>query len=372
MQERILVAIKEVDISDICHFQNLVDCKSLSEILIKADKISFAVDVGILKIDNKNAQILVGRIKDKIKTISNFVVNVILTSSRTDSIYPEKEIADEKSKSFQAKNSYNQSSNSKSSIVRGVKNIIAVASGKGGVGKSTVAVNLAISLRKIGYKVGLVDADIYGPSIAYLMNLQGKPESDGSLMIPITSYGVECISVGSLVEASKASIWRGPMVTKVLTQLISGVKWLDIDYLIIDLPPGTGDVHLSLVQQFKPDGVVLVSTPQNLAVIDVVKAVDMFKTLQIPILGVLQNMAYLLEEKNGNTSKNYIFGKDVAKKMAIDLGLDFLGDIPISSEVNQANDNHNPICNQIPNHLIAFEFGQIAEKILDKIKSYTV
>ena len=345
MQDKILDAIKSINISNISQFHNLIDAKALSEIIIKADKISFAIDIGILKIDSKIAQNLIEKIKAELKNISDFQVNIILTKS-----------SDEQQSKAPEAHSH--------SVVKGVKNIIAVASGKGGVGKSTVAVNLAISLKRLGFRVGLVDADIYGPSIAYLMNLQGKPESEGNLMIPINSYGIDCMSVGSLVEAGKAAVWRGPMVTKVLTQLIAGTKWNNIDYLIIDLPPGTGDVHLSLVQQFKPSGVVVVSTPQNLAIIDVIKAVDMFKTLQIPILGVVQNMAYLLDESG---KKNYIFGQDLTKKMAENLGLNFLGDIPISPETNQANDTQNPICNQNPSHPIAFLCGEITENILDSL-----
>ncbi len=351
MQKKILNLIQQINIADICQFQNLVESKALSEIIVKADKISFVIDIGILGVDSKIAQILVEEIQDKLKNISDLPVNIILTKSQAEPQSKSKEIVEH-------------------SIVKGVKKIIAVASGKGGVGKSTVAANLAISLKRIGYKVGLVDADIYGPSITYLMNLEGKPKSEGNLMIPIQSYGVDCMSVGSLVDANKAAVWRGPMVTKVLTQLITGTKWDNIDYLIIDLPPGTGDVHLSLVQQFKPDGVVLVSTPQNLAVIDVIKAVDMFKTLQTPILGVVQNMAYLLSEDKSD--KNYIFGQDLAKKMAKDLALNFLGDIPISSAINQANDTQNPICNSNSSHIIAFEFGQIAENVIDVLKLDTV
>ena len=348
MQETILNAIQDINIKDVCQFQNLAESKSLSKIIIKEGKISFSIDIGILAIDIKTGEQLAEKIKDKLKSISDFTTNIILTST-DQSAKSQAPIAEKKSHS----------------VVKGVKNIIVIASGKGGVGKSTVAVNLAISLKKLGFKIGLVDADIYGPSIAYLMNLQGKPKSESNLMIPINSYGIDCISVGSLVEAEKAAVWRGPMITKVLTQLIAGTKWgdkkSDIDYLIIDLPPGTGDVHLSLIQQFKPDGAVLVSTPQNLAIIDVIKAVDMFKTLQVPILGVVQNMAYLLDEKG---EKNYLFGKDLAKKMAKDLGLKFLGDIEISAQINQANDNQNPICNSNPSNNIAFDFGKIAEELI--------
>ncbi|MES2676810.1 MAG: Mrp/NBP35 family ATP-binding protein [Pseudomonadota bacterium] len=345
MQKKILDAIKQINIKDLCQFENLVASKALSEIILKADKISFAIDIGILEIDSKTAQILVEKIQKQLKNVSDLPVNIVLTKSQSQ-MQAKPQAAEHK-------------------IVKGVKKIIVVASGKGGVGKSTVAANLAISLKRIGYKVGLADADIYGPSVAYLMNLQGKPENEGNLMIPISNYGIDCISVGSLVEATKASVWRGPMVTKVLTQLIAGTKWSEIDYLIIDLPPGTGDVHLSLIQQFKPDGVVLVSTPQNLAVIDVIKAVDMFHTLQTPILGVIQNMAYLLNE---NGEKNYIFGQRAVKDMAKDFTIKILGEIPINPQINQANDDRNPICNSNPSHPIAFEFGRIAEDLVDLLK----
>jgi ATP-binding protein involved in chromosome partitioning len=347
MQEKILNLLKKIPTQDICQFQNLIESQALSEIIVKADKISFAIDIGILGIDSKIAQNLVDKIQSELKNISNLPVNIILTKSQAEQPILTKSPTQEHS------------------VVKGVKKIIAIASGKGGVGKSTVAVNLAISLKRIGYKVGLVDADIYGPSVAYLMNLQGKPKSEGNLMIPIKSYGVDCISVGSLIEAKKAAIWRGPMVSKVLTQLISGTKWEDIDYLIVDLPPGTGDVHLSLVQQFKPDGVVLVSTPQNLAVIDVIKAVDMFNGLQIPILGVVQNMAYLLGE---NGEKNYIFGNEAVGNMAKDFDIKILGNIAINQEINQTNDDRKPICEQNPSSEIAFEFGKIAEDIVDNLK----
>ena len=345
MQEKILNYILTINTSDFCKFSNLVESKSLSQIVIKKDTINFAIDIGILAIDIKTGDKLAEKIKDTLKTVCDLKVNIILTSTDKSTQYQEKPII---TKSH--------------SIVSGVKNIIVIASGKGGVGKSTVSVNLAISLKRLGFKIGLVDADIYGPSIAYLMNLQGKPQNDGNLMIPIKNHDIDCISVGSLVEANKAAVWRGPMITKILTQLITGTKWSDIDYLIIDLPPGTGDIQLSLIQQFKPDGAILVSTPQSLAIIDVIKAADMFKTLKVPVFGVIQNMAYLTDE-SGN--KNYIFGKDLAKKMAEDLGLNFLGDIEISSKINQTNDDQNPICNSYPSSSIALNFGKIAEKLIN-------
>ena len=345
MQEKIQNIINNININNICPFKNLIDAKALSKIIIKNNTINFAIDIGILKINNHTAQILTKKITNELNKITNHSINIILTQNQSTSQPPSPD-------------------NNTQNIVKGVKNIIVIASGKGGVGKSTVSVNLAISLKRLGYKIGLVDADIYGPSITHLMNLKGKPKTKNNLMIPIHSYGIDCISVGSLVEANKAAVWRGPMITKVLTQLISGSKWNDIDYLIIDLPPGTGDVHLSLIQQFKPNGAILVSTPQKLSTIDVVKAIDMFQTLKTPILGIIQNMSYLLDKK-GN--KNYLFGKDNVKKMTKNLKLNFLGDIPISPTINQNNDDQNPICNQNPSHNISLTFGIITENLLEKL-----
>lgn len=211
--------------------------------------------------------------------------------------------------------------------VAGVKKIIAVASAKGGVGKSTIACNLAVSAARSGLSVALVDADIYGPSIPHLMNLSDKPDQKDNLILPLMSHGVKCISIGSLIDPSAAGVWRGPMVTKILYQLIRSVNWKAdgkvVDLMIIDMPPGTGDVYLSIAEKFPLAGVVIVSTPQELAVIDVVRSIDCFEKLKVPILGMIQNMSYL--ESGGE--KKYLFGKDGAKKLAEKRGIKFLADV---------------------------------------------
>ncbi len=246
--------------------------------------------------------------------------------------------------------------------VVGVKKIIAVASAKGGVGKSTIACNLAVSLKQSGLNVALVDADIYGPSIPHLMNLSGKPEQKNELILPLMSHGVKCISIGCMIDAGAAGVWRGPMVTKILYQLIRSVNWKsdgkEVDVMIIDMPPGTGDVYLSVAEKFPLLGVVIVSTPQSLSVIDVVKSIDCFAKLKIPILGLIQNMSYL--EINGE--KKFLFGKDGAKKLAEEMKLNFLGEVPLLQEISDLSDNRQMAV------LIDSKIAEIFKQILQKLK----
>ena len=229
-----------------------------------------------------------------------------------------------------------------------VKNIIAIASGKGGVGKSTVTANLAVALAQKGYKVGLVDADIYGPSMPLMFNVEGeRPQSidvnGRNLIQPIESYGVKLLSIGFFAGTDQAVVWRGPMATKALSQLFTEANWGELDYMLIDLPPGTGDIHLSLVQTVAVTGAVVVSTPQKVALIDARKAVGMFKLSQInvPVLGFIENMAYFTPEELPN-NKYYIFGKDGLKELAEKEGLPLLGEIPLVQSVREAGDVGRP------------------------------
>jgi ATP-binding protein involved in chromosome partitioning len=244
--------------------------------------------------------------------------------------------------------------------VVGVKKIIAVASAKGGVGKSTIACNLAVALQQSGLNVALVDADIYGPSVPHLMNLKGKPDSVDGLIIPMISNGVKTISIGSLVDPNQAGIWRGPMVTKILHQLIRSVNWKfdnkDVDVMIIDMPPGTGDVYLSIAERFPIFGVIIISTPQNLAIIDVVKSIDCFEKLKIPILGIIENMSYL--EINGE--KKFLFGKDGAKKLAQERKIKLLAQIPIIEEISDTLEGKN---------LLALQHSNLFATLVNQIKA---
>jgi len=234
-------------------------------------------------------------------------------------------------------------------LLKGVKNIIAVASGKGGVGKSTVSANLAVALAKTGAKVGLLDADIYGPSVPLMFDLEGQhpagTEVDGKTkIIPIEKHGIKVLSIGFFVDPSQALIWRGAMATNALNQLINDTMWGDLDYFIIDLPPGTGDIHLTMVQTLPVTGAVIVTTPQEVALADARKAFSMFKTkdINVPILGLVENMSWFTPAELPD-NKYYIFGKEGGKKLADESGVALLGQIPLVQSIRESCDNGNPV-----------------------------
>ncbi len=245
--------------------------------------------------------------------------------------------------------------------INGTKFTIAVSSAKGGVGKSTFAMNIATALKAAGLKVGVLDADIYGPSLPKMMSINKKPESkDGKVLIPIEQYGLQCMSIGFLVDEETPMIWRGPMVTSAIKTFTQKVMWNNLDFIVVDMPPGTGDTQLTFAQEIKLDGVIIVSTPQEVALLDVKRGIKMFDKLKVPILGLVDNMSFF----ESNDGKKYnIFGEDGVEKTAKDYNKKFLGKIPIDIDLRIAADEGMPLVEKNPNHKISKIFIEMANKI---------
>jgi ATP-binding protein involved in chromosome partitioning len=248
-------------------------------------------------------------------------------------------------------------------ILKGVKNIIAVASGKGGVGKSTIAANLAVAMAQTGARVGLLDTDIYGPSVPTMFGVTERPNvTTQKKLVPIEKQGVHLVSMGFLVDTDQAMIWRGPMVTSAVKQFMQEVEWGELDYLILDLPPGTGDIQLTIVQTVPLTGAVIVSTPQAVALDDVRKGVAMFNKVNVPVLGIIENMAYFVPE-DAPEKKYYIFGKHGARKLAQKLDVPFLGEVPLREQVRETSDSGTPIVAASPSSPSAIGLKEIANRI---------
>ena len=301
-----------------------------------------------LNIDSKfqnQYQNLIVDLKNSIQKLDNILsVNVILTSEKLN------EQDNKQDWRFKIKS----------------KNIIAIASGKGGVGKSTFAVNYAVSLKNIGYKVGILDADIYGPSVPRMMGISGKPQAnDDNKLVPLESYGVKCMSIGFLISVDTPAIWRGPMVMKALEQMFNGVEWGELDYLVIDLPPGTGDAQLTLAQSSKLSGSIIISTPQDVALIDARKGINMFNKVNVPVLGIVENMSYFICDSCNQ--RHEIFSNGSVKKEAEIFEIDFLGEIPLNKNLRILSDEGRPACISDPNGDIANIYSSIAIKIHQKI-----
>ena len=260
----------------------------------------------------------------------------------------------------------------KGNPIKGIQNVIAIASGKGGVGKSTITSNIAVSLSNMGFKVGILDADIYGPSIPIMFDIaDARPLSvnhEGkNKMKPVESYGIKILSIGFFTKPDQAVIWRGPMASKALNQMIFDAHWGELDFLLVDLPPGTGDIHLSILQSLPVTGSVIVSTPQNIALADARKGIAMFnqKTINVPVLGLVENMAYFTPQELPE-NKYYIFGKDGAKNLAEDMKVAFLGEIPLIQSIREASDFGHPASLQKESK-ISLTFNEITKNLITEL-----
>ena len=251
------------------------------------------------------------------------------------------------------------------SLLPEVRHIVAVASGKGGVGKSTTAVNLAVALARLGLATGILDADIYGPSIPRLLGLKGRPATDGKKLTPMRAHGLVCMSIGFLVEEDTPTIWRGPMVMGALEQMMREVLWGALDVLIVDMPPGTGDAQLTMAQRVPLAGAVIVSTPQDIALIDARKGLNMFRRVDVPVLGLIENMSYFVCPHCGGRSE--IFGHGGARRTAEELGMDFLGEVPLELAIRETSDAGTPIVATRPESAEAEAYMSVARQVAAKL-----
>jgi len=320
--EKVLEALKRVIHPE--SRKNVVELDMVQNLSVDGKQVMFA-----LKFDRPNDPFIQSMKKSCVSAIESQLGEDVKIRGNIGTIVPEKPI--------------------KREVLPGVKNIIAVASGKGGVGKSTVAANLTVGLKNAGYKVGLLDADVYGPSIPKMFNLEGsKPvarSEDGvEWIVPAEIDGIKLLSVGFFVKPEDALVWRGPMATSALKQLITQGDWGELDYLVLDLPPGTGDVHLTIVQEVPVTGAIIVSTPQEVALADVIKGISMFtgEKINVPVLGIVENMAWFTPEELPD-NKYYIFGKEGGKNMARELGIELLGQIPIVQGICESGDSGKPV-----------------------------
>lgn len=351
-KEDILKALETITVAG--EGKNMVESGAVKNIMTFADEVIVDLEISTpaLHIKKRAKSDIIKTIKEKVsqdaKVIVNIKIEVPIQPANPNLIKGKK--------------------------IPGIKNIIAVASGKGGVGKSTITANLAVTLSKMGYKVGVLDADIYGPSIPMMFDvINERPLSktiDGkSKMKPVENYGVSILSIGFFTTPEQAVIWRGPMASKALNQLIFDAAWGDLDYMLIDLPPGTGDIHLSIMQSMPITGAVVVSTPQAVALADARRGVSMFQqdNIQVPVLGIIENMAYFTP-KELPENKYYIFGKEGAKNLSNDLNIPFLGEIPLVQSIREAGDNGRPAALQ-ENTTLSDAFEKLTKGVIKELEN---
>ncbi|MBA2125731.1 ATPase [Hyphomicrobium methylovorum] len=385
-KDEVLSALRRVKGPDLSG--NIVELGLVSEIFIKDDRVYFSITIPA---DRANELEQLRLAAEKVVSGIPGVVGVtaVLTAEATEStprktVLPinrpeharvraarEKGATGDGAGPRQAAAAANAGQASKAQPVPGVKHIIAVASGKGGVGKSTVAVNLALGLQAIGLKVGIVDADIYGPSQPRLLGVTGRPQvAHGKVIQPLTGWGLKVMSMGFLVDEGTPIVWRGPMVTSALSQMLRETDWAgdagDLDVLIIDMPPGTGDIQLTISQSVPLAGAVIVSTPQDLALIDARKGIAMFKRVEVPILGIVENMSYFLCPKCGERSD--VFGHGGAREEARSLGVPFLGEVPLHMDIRETSDSGKPVTVAEPESVYAKIFRDIAANAWSEVE----
>ena len=349
-EDLILEALKEIE--DPSQSKDIVSLGLINNITIKDSNVAVTLEVPVhrgasMEPIRKLAQERVLNIKDV--TSATVVVTAHENKEKTSTFETDKEDKVEKI------------------LESNVKRFVAIGSGKGGVGKSTTSANIAIALKLEGYKVGLLDADVYGPSQPRMLGVSGRPASVGGDMVaPLQNYGISLMSMGLLVPDDTAMIWRGPMVQSALTQMLNSVAWGDLDVIVIDLPPGTGDIQISLAQQVNLAGAIIVSTPQDIALLDVVKALTMFQKANVPVLGMIENMSYWSCPDCGRV--DHIFGEGGVKAEAKKRNIDLLGEIPISVDVRKSSDAGIPIIISEPESIQSQNYRLIAKSIIKSIK----
>ncbi|HKK04869.1 MAG TPA: iron-sulfur cluster carrier protein ApbC [Gammaproteobacteria bacterium] len=322
--------------------KDLVSTKCVKEIKVDGDKVT--VDVVLGYPAKGYADDLAAKLKEKVAAISGVASATVNVTSKVESHAVQKGVKH----------------------IDGVKNIIAVASGKGGVGKSTTAVNLALALSAEGAKVGILDADIYGPSQPRMLGINAKPDSkDGKSLEPLVAHQIESMSIGYLIDEETPMIWRGPMVTQALEQLLNDTNWGDLDYLIIDLPPGTGDTQLTLAQKVPVSGAVIVTTPQDIALLDARKGLKMFEKVDVPVLGIIENMSIHICSNCGH--EEHIFGEGGGQRMSDQYDVDFLGALPLDIRIREETDGGKPTVVAEPDSRIAQIYREIARRLAAKL-----
>lgn len=339
--------------------KDLVSLNMISDIIIKNGNVGFSIEVDPKR--GPSLEPLRKEAENVVRIIPGVLsVSAVLTAHRG---IQKEENTPTTSKDQQPVASTNRKSRD---LAPGVKNIIAVASGKGGVGKSTTALNVAISLGLQGLKVGILDADIYGPSLPRMIGVNEKPKSqDGKTLEPIQKYGLKCMSIGFLVPEDTPTIWRGPMVMSALEQMLKDVVWGNLDALVVDMPPGTGDAQLTMSQRVPLAGAVIVSTPQDIALLDARKGLNMFKKVNVPVLGIVENMSTFICPNCGTPTD--IFGAGGAEQEALRLGVDFLGGIPLHKDIRTTSDDGTPIVLESPDSIHSKSYRDIASAIWENV-----